>query len=392
MTNNLLNDNDDSLNSNIFGTHTYKAASPQKKDFLPWHRPRKQYVRSSQWCEQIGRILDESTRDNKVLKYFGLPGNDLLDIRHIHNLICQPRQIQLSFLGFNSAVKANDDGQVEFDVSLDEVRKLPHINPESEIIGDDYCSISNTESIAWTKTHKLGPYDVVNLDLCDGFAKSQPGVVEENHYNAILQLLTIQAKHKYPWLLLLTTRVGKKHINPEVLKKLLDKYIHNLTNHTNFRDESIKNLNIKNEKDIFIAKEKDDELLKIFLISIFKWFASLAIECKPPFKSEMKSIIGYKVFPKANEIDLISMAIKFDPTFTPNIDPTGLAKHIIHHPDECAIAISAFPQINKIENADNILIENESIRNRMIEEMKNLLELARYDGNEYQIWAEKSFI
>ncbi len=37
----------------------------------------------------------------------------------------------------------------------------------------------------------MGPYDVVNLDLCDGFGKDAHDKFEENHYNALSQLMTL---------------------------------------------------------------------------------------------------------------------------------------------------------------------------------------------------------
>ena len=65
----------------IFGTGTYRAPSPPKKEFLPWHRPRKQFVRDRQWCGEIGKLLEDSPREGGVLRYLGLPGADLLDLR-----------------------------------------------------------------------------------------------------------------------------------------------------------------------------------------------------------------------------------------------------------------------------------------------------------------------
>ena len=47
----------------------YKASSPEKKEFLPWHRPRKQFVRHYQWCTQIDRMLQEAPRADGILKY-----------------------------------------------------------------------------------------------------------------------------------------------------------------------------------------------------------------------------------------------------------------------------------------------------------------------------------
>ena len=79
--------NSESLVEGIIGIKNYVPESPKKKDFLPWHRPRKQYVREMQWCREIIEMVDEVLPENNVLKYLGLPGDDLLDLRYFHEKI-----------------------------------------------------------------------------------------------------------------------------------------------------------------------------------------------------------------------------------------------------------------------------------------------------------------
>src|ERR1700685_1322360 len=117
--------NDDTdMAGGIVGVETYEAPAPSKKEFFAWHRPRKQFVRDEQWCVQITKLLDDSTEMNLdvgTLKYCGLPGSDLLDLRCFHESICVPRSMQLRFLGFNSAAGPKSEEQVELNISLDEV-------------------------------------------------------------------------------------------------------------------------------------------------------------------------------------------------------------------------------------------------------------------------------
>ena len=37
----------------IFGDTTYSDEKPSEKPFAPWHKPRKQFVRSKQWTDQL---------------------------------------------------------------------------------------------------------------------------------------------------------------------------------------------------------------------------------------------------------------------------------------------------------------------------------------------------
>ena len=148
----------------------YEAPMPASaKPFLPWHRPRKQYVRNHQWCHEIIRMVTETAPVGGVLKYLGLPGVDLLDLRHFHTAVCEPHQIDMRFLGFISGAHPASKAQTELNISLDEVRRLPRIDPMSDVIGDNFARVANQTSLAFVRAHALGPYDVINLDLCDGF-------------------------------------------------------------------------------------------------------------------------------------------------------------------------------------------------------------------------------
>src|SRR5688572_2250608 len=117
----------------------YEAPSREKKPFLPWHRPRKHFVRHEQWQQQIENLVDAGQVEDQTLRYLGLPGTDLLDIRHFHRTLCEPKDLMLRFLGFNTAAHPQDVGQTELNISLDEVRKLPRVDPRSDVIADDFC-------------------------------------------------------------------------------------------------------------------------------------------------------------------------------------------------------------------------------------------------------------
>ena len=181
----------DDLSDDIVGAENYEYAAPAKKPFLPWHRPRKQFVRNDQWLYYINQLIRERKGTDKRLTYFGLPGVDLLDIRYFCSAACEPNDIKLRFLGFEKDARPTSDGQFEFNISYDEVSKTPSFDPEFEIIPDDFRELVNEDLIAWQKTLEYGPYDVVNLDLCDGVGSNPPDEINETYYNAISKLITI---------------------------------------------------------------------------------------------------------------------------------------------------------------------------------------------------------
>jgi hypothetical protein len=70
----LVTDSEQSLADDIVGDGTYEASAPEQLKFLPWHRPRKQFVRQRQWSAEIERLLDDCPITDGKLKYLGLPG------------------------------------------------------------------------------------------------------------------------------------------------------------------------------------------------------------------------------------------------------------------------------------------------------------------------------
>ena len=384
---NLPANNNEELADEIFGTATYEAPKPQKKDFLPWHKPRKQFVRHHQWCKQIEALLGEMQPEDNTLKYLGLPGDDLLDLRYFHTQVCEPQKLQLRFLGFNSGANPKSKANIELNISLDEVRKLSRIHPRSEIIPDDFCLVANDGSKAWDRTKALGPYDIINLDLCDGFGAHKPGTLNNSHYNAVNRLMTLQAKNKHPWLLFLTTRTGKQDIHDQLLQKLINTYAENLVTCLTFKAASAEAFAIQDEATLKAAADTPEGHLVAFLAGLCKWFCGLAVR-HPSSIVEVKSVIGYRVDGNAAHDDLVSLAFRFDPTFNDAEDPLGLARVPVVSPSECDLSTKALKRLQKRICADDILAANATLHGEMVAATKTLLGLARYDPDAYQVWQQ----
>lgn len=367
----------------------YEAPMPSAaKDFLPWHRPRKQYVRQHQWCHEIIQMIAGTPPVGGTLKYLGLPGVDLLDLRHFHTAVCEARNISLRFLGFNSGARPASKAQSELNVSLDEVRRLSRVDPMSDVIGDNFARVANQDSLAFRKACELGPYDVINLDLCDGFGAQAPGSLDHSYYDAVASLLALQSRQMNPWLLLLTTRADKANINPEVLKALFDKYVANLAQCTPFRDASREHFAIETAEELTEAVNTPAGLLPVFLIGLCKWFVTLALVHRPPSSVEVRSVFGYRVNQGAEDEDLISLALKFTPTFVPPGDPLGLANQPVAAPNECTLSTRALKRVAKRIDADQKLAENADLHQSMADATAHLLSLARYDVEAYKAWLQ----
>jgi hypothetical protein len=380
------NDNEE-LADEIFGAETYKAPEPQKKDFSPWHKPRKQFVRHHQWCKQIEALLEEMRPDGNTLKYLGLPGDDLLDLRYFHTQVCEPRKMGFRFLGFNHSADPKNSMQTDLNISLDEVRRLSRVDHLSEIIWDDFRLVADESSKAWDKTKALGPYDIINLDLCDGFGAQKPGTLD-THYNAVSRLMSLQAKNKFPWLLFLTTRTGKQDIHADLLQKFIEMYERNLADCAPFKQTSTDELAIGDADALRVAITTPDGHLPIFLMGICKWILGLALGQQPQSKVEVKSIIGYRIDVSAAHDDLISLALRFEPTFAPTEDPLGLANLPAALLSECTLAAKVLKRLGKRRCADKILADNAVLMSEMVTATETLLALARYDVEAYQTWLQ----
>lgn len=381
-----LADSDD-LTADIVGVSGYTFSEPAKKEFKPWHKPRKQFVRNDQWRFCVAELLDERPPGDGILTYFGLPGADLLDIRFFDKTICEQKKVKLRFLGFDRGAAPDSETASEFIISRDEVSKLASIDPQSDIIAHDIRELSDEDSIAWQKTLEYGPYDVVNLDLCDGIAKEEGGGINETYYNAVSRLLSVQSRRKLPWLLFLTTRVGSKHIHADALEKLCALYLKNLADCAPFRDRSKAKFDVGNEAEFYAAKATDLGLQRIVLTGLCKWLLSLTAGQQPPTSMEVKSLLGYRVKPGAPAEDMVSIAIRFQPLHVPPVDPIQLSKAQSSAIDECELAEKAAARVSTLNDVDDILQSDSELNGEMTDAMCALLESARYDVDAYRKWA-----
>lgn len=375
---------------NIIEVSSYEATMPAhraKDKFLAWHRPRKQYVRHHQWCHEVGVLIQAQKPRDGVLKYLGLPGLDLLDLRHFHTAICESQAVKLRFLGFNSSAKPRSEAQIELNISLDEVKRMDYVDPRSEVIADDFKQLAKQNSMAFQKACEFGPYDVINLDLCDGFGAGEPGTLEPSYYTAVNNLLSIQARNPDPWLLFLTTRTDKQNINVEVLQLLTKKYCENLAQYEYFKTASGVHFDIETAEAVAQATAQPKGLLEVFLTGLCKWFVGLALGHIPPTSVELVNVVGYRVNKGSQHEDLVSLALKFTPTLISTKDNFGLSAPAAKGPDEGTLATRALRKVAKRVDADLKLAEDSELLLRMTENTAHLLSLARYDIDKYREWA-----
>lgn len=369
----------------IFAMTRYSAGQPPAREFKPWHRPRKHFVRREQWTAQARRLF-EKRNDDGPLRYLGLPGVDLLDLRYLHQELCVPLHRELRFLGFNSEARPRSNALVDLNTSLDEVRRLGVIDPQSDVIGDDFRSLAREDSIAWQRARKLGPFDVINLDLCDGLATDDP-VLQDSIYNAIARLLALQVRSPHPWIMLVTTRIGKSHFHEDAAGILLDRFNVNLDTCADFADACERLLGTRDRGDLNPAVCDAVVFLRMMMVAMCKWLMALG-QVSGPNRVELTSSHAYRVNPGAECEDLVSFALRFDPVIKPSAGPlhAGTKTSI----DECLEGTRIARRASALKDVDGLLENDAALVENLVVEIENLLRAARYDIGGYREWLAAS--
>lgn len=370
----------DDLTAGIFGDSDYVRPQTEPKEFKPWHKPRKQFVRREQLSALLLRLY-ERRKPGDPLRYLGLPGTDLIDLRYLHQQLCSANARPLHFLGFNTKAQPGSSAHVQLSVSLDEVRRLPNVDPQSDVICDDFRLIANQNSIAWSRTRQLGPFDVVNIDLCDGLA-SDPPQNDSSIYTALDQLMALQARYSNPWLLLITTRIGRGMFNADAERQIIGLFRENVDKCEGFA-EKCNELMESHVESIDPATCSEADLLTLMIAAIGKWLSAL-VQVQARSRVQLASTHGYRVVPGAVREDLVSFALRFDPIITAS--PDALSPTTPTPEDECKTAKAILERSAHRLDIDNILEQHADLHEELIGETERLLADARYEVAGYRTW------
>lgn len=355
-----------------------------KNRFLPWHNPRKHLVRLEQWVYFIEKMLDKPLKSNTSLKYFSLPGDDLLDIRTLHEEICIKRKLPLCFMGFNDH-QSNSLREQNANISLTEVRSLEYIDANSEYHNNDILNIVTKDSLTYQRFKKFGDFDVINLDFCDSITIKKPATKEPNHYNLLTKIIQLQNHRDKPWLLLLTTRIGSQHTHELTLDLLKTHYMTNLS-HDDFKRKSEEFFNISDENSLSLALSQSERFRKVISTSFCKWLLSFSLQLLPRTTIKIMDAMEYKVLPENDTPDMLSLALLFTPHPDQVTDPIGLAKPNgnVERFVEPTIASYFIERINKCTDCDSYLASSPEKKEYITEKSITLLKSARFDTSEYR--------
>ena len=407
----------------VFPTQAPQHAVVPRREFKPWHKPRKQFIRAHQWNREalklITRYLDltirpagteddpedfgyASSADRPVemgiehpLRCLVLPGEDLLDVRSLWHGI-KDLGCWIKYLGFNQG-QGSDNLDTRVHIATNEVNALDKIHRQSTVIRDRFQSIASRQSQAYFLMKDAGPFDIVNLDLCDSLfpVRSVGGQAPVGYYNALHQLANYQNAHRTkPWLLFITTQVEPELMDPEGMRKLLQPVGKNCSISRVFAarlaEIVAENAIPSDDGAVDLANLSHEHVFRLFGVGLGKWLLRLVFSGEPKWTVLMLPSYSYGI--KENVARMASLAFLFRRKSAPMRDETGLSQlelPVTKPIDEQDCALKLLKAVEGIKDVDGILAGNAGLHREMTEASATLLELAGYDRKAYCEWVKK---
>ena len=362
----------------------------KKTDFKPWHKPRKHFLRLMQWCSETEKLM---TRLNlpagSEMRYLGLPGEDLLDLRVIKD-VC-PKGVQLRYLGFDDSLAKETK---ELNLAQHEVNSDSSIHLSSRVIKDRIEQVVDSSQMAHKYVQDYAPFDVINLDFCQSITHlAKKGVIP--YLEAIRTLCDIQIKNRVqPWLLFITTRAIREQLDPQTHKKLFERIIENLRTHQNFSTALGAQLGLASqdlENDLSGSKRlAHKNWIDAYVLAISKWLLNYMMSTS--YKVTVKMLPSYAYGVGSPKPDMISLAFYLEPNIPEHQDSSGLtrARHSgVVPPTESELAVDLITRVATIENVDKKFSGNPALKAKYVQKFSDLLAQLRYDTEAYKVFAFK---
>ena len=415
--NNIEKDKDSNdILGEIYDEEVPDHAIVSKREFKPWHHPRKHWVRVKQLCRLAQSLIKESHFPDNVFKYLTLPGEELIDIQTLDRIaingseeildiqavegiftnIEKGKSLKLKYIGFNN-VGSDRHRRATLELAQSTINDSERIHFSSRIENELVQAIANKNSKSYKVVKNNAPYNVINLDLCGSIANVSPNSGNNTYFNALIELLEIQRAHMAePFLLLVATRTHPSDINQEALKTITEIYGSNLKD-GEFKEifESI----IKEKAEMLLKRIADGEnvnqdvLNKVFGVGLGKWLIHIMKPTPPFWDVILEDICCYSIGDIEKD-NMLSVAFKFIKVEQPIQDKFGLAQSEVREGNlasESVLAKNMLTKSESITNVDDLLASDEITRNKLIRQTGSFLAKSGYSSEEYEKWANSKF-
>jgi hypothetical protein len=390
--------NEDDILGRILVQRPEQEPAPART-FKPWHRPRKQWIRRYQWHDASAAILREThfPADARIFRYLSMPGEDLLDIRMLREA-CEEQGVELRFTGLNS-VKPGTPDDIRLNIAESEVRGLARIHPGSQILRERFEAIADPNSLAYGAIRNSGPFNAINIDLCDHIALRPQGGGRHTIIDSLAEIIRGQLTYaSHPWLLFVTTRVAPDRVEARNLSAFIQAISDNIDRSPDF-ERGTANL-LREEGDALRAALAEpmaltpDRFVSLFCLGFGKWLLAYICQATPARRLSMLRSCVYAV--QGGHPDMLSLAFRCDPVSMPPIDSYQLVRPQApaHTNEEVQLAIALVEETRQIFNLDEMLENEPQLLEAVTVESEQLLRSAHYvvdavDGEGgYRAWLE----
>jgi len=364
----------------------------RKTDFRPWHHPVKQIVRARQWAALTKKLIEARPQGGTRLRYFTLPGPDLLDVRVLAD-VCAPLDVQIEYFGFDVGAETQEEPAAEGRFAQgawinaeSALRQAGRVTADALILPDRLEDLAVEESQASSQLRQRSTFDVINIDACDHLAylpKGRP----HNTFDALKALLKHQMSSRTSWLLFITTRAEPALLGDPGIS---------------FQMAITQNLGMQGDFGAKLAdcigadaaklgsalastwSLHDSNFLKLYAVGLGKFLLQFFhMQPNLPANVELASAYAYRVH--AQEPDMLALAFRITPdpprVFPPNIGGAAIVPDL-----EPARASRVASQAAKLQDLDHALEVELDIRSEAVGGTEALLGSAHYDVTAWRDW------
>ncbi|EKG36690.1 hypothetical protein Pav013_3521 [Pseudomonas syringae pv. avellanae str. ISPaVe013] len=355
--------------------------------YKPWHKPRKQFVRDKQWWYHLERLLTRSPgyQNVAVIKYFGLPGSDLLDVNFLS------KKLSVAFVEKKLFVHGFIDNTAEkeqADLRLSELLDRDNVDRQSKVDKYNFNALATNGSLAIEKLKEQGAYHLINLDFCDGIFKQVT-------FQSMMALFNVQFAYMLdiPWLFCMTTRTDEAGVAKDLLLDLNRVFQESVSSDAEFlsaleeHKQAIFNL-IKNKKSIADGQLAGADLSEVLQACFLYWVVCNAHQNGA--RMDVVSLMKYKVHGGSAYPDMYSYVVKFTKKFVVKPDLLGIVKAnhsresgVITADDVRADKVGAVKKLSKSLDIDAFLSSDPASYDLYASEMKSLLAECGWDISDY---------
>lgn len=365
-----------------------------KTEFAPWHHPVKQLVREYQWADLTKKLMEEERSADRrhILKYFTLPGSDLLDVRVLADAL-QPIGSRIEYFGFDAGYRGVTIGgppvedQGVYLATESSLRQAGRITDNAEILNDRLEDIAQAGTQAANRLQQQAVFDVINIDACDhlGFV---PRGRTKSVFDALECLLAHQLKAQESWLLFVTTRANPTQLGAPAIK-LQDAIHGNLKLYWEEFGQPLADC-IEGQLQTLATdlatcwSEEGVRFLRLFCIGLGKYLLQFFHgQHNLPADVELASAYAYTVH--GPEPDMLSLAFRIKPRGV-RVQPATAGTTSIVPPLEAKRAISVVHRAKRLWNLDAAIAADAQVRQDAVQGAANLLRSADYDLSSWQKW------